>query len=290
MKKVRIAVCLIFVISCLVFGLYYFQVEMAQDRVPPVISCTEDTIYASVNASEEELLAGITAMDDRDGDITDSVRISSMSHFAEEGKRTIRYIVFDAANQAGTLERTLIYTDYEPPRIYLSEPLRYYRQEVDTADLLENMTATDCLDGDLTRQIRMSPGDDYYNGDAQSFLLNVQVNNSAGDVCALVMNVKIVDQKDAQEQSRYYPILSEYIVYTKVGQRIDPRNYLLGLENQGTAYFFSGSGGMLGVDGSAVMVQGSVNYSNPGVYPVYFSFTTEAGVTATTTMYVVVEE
>lgn len=290
MKKVRIAVCLIFVISCLVFGLYYFQVEMARDRVPPVISCTEDTIYASVNASEEELLAGITAMDDRDGDITDSVRISSMSHFAEEGKRTIRYIVFDAANQAGTLERTLIYTDYAPPRIYLSEPLRYYRQEVYTADLLENMTATDCLDGDLTRQIRMSPGDDYYNGDAQSFLLNVQVNNSAGDVCALVMNVKIVDQKDAQEQSRYYPMLSEYIVYTKVGQRIDPRNYLLGLENQGTAYFFSGSGGMLGVDGSAVMVQGSVNYSNPGVYPVYFSFTTEAGVTATTTMYVVVEE
>lgn len=290
MKQARIAVCIIFVISCIVFGMYYVNVEKAKDRVPPVLSCTEDTIRVSVSASEEELLAGITATDDRDGDITDSVRISSMSHFSETGKRTVKYIVFDAANQAATLERTLIYTDYVPPRIYLSEPLRYTAQQVDTADLLANMTAEDCLDGDLTREIRMTPGDDYYNSDAKSFLVTVQVNNTAGDVCSLVMDVKLVDENDELEKYRYYPMLSEYIVYTKIGQEPVWLDYLQGVKNREVEYLFSESSEILGIDAGAVTVQSSADYRQPGVYPVDFSFTSEAGVTAVTTLYVVVEE
>ena len=173
-----------------------------------------------MNASDKELMAGLTAMDDRDGDLTESIRISSMSHFFENGKRTIEYIVFDSANRAGKYERTLIYTDYFSPRIYLSKPLRYTTRELGTAELLGNMNATDCLDGDLTREIRMTPGDDYYKSEAKSFLLTVQVNNTAGDVCSLVMNVEIVDQNDEVEKQRFYPVLSQYIVYAKKGQQL----------------------------------------------------------------------
>lgn len=79
---------------------------------------------------------------------------------------SITYVVFDKANQVGTLERTIQYKDYTPPKIHLKEPLRYSTTEVGKANLTENMKAEDCLDGDLTSQIRTSLDDGMYNAAA----------------------------------------------------------------------------------------------------------------------------
>ena len=167
MRRLKIAVCLIFVVSCAIFAGYTVKSKMLEDHTPPVITCKEDSVTLSVQTDQKEqkeaLLKGVKAKDNRDGNLTSSIRIASMSHFIAPGKRTITYVVFDKANQVGTLERTVQYSDYTSPKIHLTAPLRYSMTEVAKTKLTENMTAEDCLDGDLTSQIRTSMTDNVYN-------------------------------------------------------------------------------------------------------------------------------
>ena len=62
-------------------------------------------------------MKGIKATDNRDGDLTKEVRISSISHFISGNERTVTYVVFDKSNQMGTLKRTVKYSDYTPTQI-----------------------------------------------------------------------------------------------------------------------------------------------------------------------------
>ena len=178
MRRLKIAVCLIFVASCVIFAGYTVKSKMLEDHTPPVITCKDKTVTLSVQTDQKKqkkaLLKGVKAEDNRDGDLTSSVRIASMSHFIAPGKRTITYVVFDKANQVGTLERTIQYKDYTPPKIHLKEPLRYSTTEVGKANLTENMKAEDCLDGDLTSQIRTSLDDGMYNAAAGIYKVTVQ--------------------------------------------------------------------------------------------------------------------
>ena len=294
MKRLKIAVCLMFVVSCAVFAGYNVKSKMIEDHTPPVITCDEDTVTLSVQTEQKEqqetLLKGVKAEDNRDGNLTSSVRIASMSHFIAPGKRTISYVVFDKANHVGTLERTVQYSDYVPPKIHLTEPLRYTTTEVAKANLTENMTAEDCLDGELTSQIRTSLSDNIYSVIAGTYGVTAQVSNSAGDVCAVPLEITVTDATDRQEQEKEYPLLSEYIAYTTVNTPIDPMAYLKGLEINGAEYTYANDGAMLAGTMERISVTSGVDYSQAGVYPIEYSYTADGAPTAVTKLYVVVQD
>ncbi|MGN0334292.1 MAG: immunoglobulin-like domain-containing protein [Lachnospiraceae bacterium] len=290
MRRIRTAVCAVFLISCLVFVLYVVKTKRLEDHVPPVLSCSEDVIYVKSSAGDQELVKGVTAEDDRDGDITDSVRVSAKSHFIEKGKRTVTYIVFDKANQAGTLQRTVCYTDYTSPKIYLSEPLRYSRQSISGVNLTEYMTAEDCIDGDVTKQLRISLSDSFYAGDPGDYDITVQVTNSAGDVRVIPMQVTAVDTADREEAAKFYPMLSEYIVYTEVGKELKLSSYIEGVQRGNTKYLFEADSEYLSFTADEIHIESEVDYTKAGVYPVEYSYSSEEGITAVTRLYVVVEE
>lgn len=287
-RMVRLAVCVVFLVSCIVFGAYLLKVRLVEDHKPPRISMKEDSITVSVEAGDKELLQGVTAEDNRDGDITDSIRISSMSHFIQKGKRTISYIVFDQANQPASAQRTLIYKDYRSPRIYLKKPLRYTSSEARNTDLLQNMTADDCLDGDLSGQIRMTLTDSWYDLDPGDYNFSVQVSNSAGDVCSLPLTLSITGGDSTGEAGKCYPMLSDYIVYTSVGKKLELKDYLVGVIRGNRESLFED--GETEVSAAAIGVSSEVNYDIPGIYEVSYSYTSPAGVGAVTKLYVVVEE
>lgn len=289
MRKIRTAICVIFAVTCVLFSFYIIKTRQLEDHTPPVITCAEDVLYVSVNAAEQDLLAGVTAEDDKDGDITGSIRVSAMSHFIVEGRRTITYIVFDEANQAGSAERTVVYTDYVSPRIYLSEPLRYTINDFYDANIAENMTAEDCLDGDITNQIRISRTGSYYY-EAGEYDVTAQVTNNAGDVCVLALKATVVDGGDAKELEKYYPVLSEYIVYTQVGRELELEQYLIGVKRGSIEYTFEDDIELLSFAKEDIAIEANVDYSKAGVYPVEYSYTTLEGVQAATRLYVVVEE
>lgn len=287
MRRLRITIVILFVLSGIAFLGYNIAERMNSDHTPPVMTSDTDTISVSVAAEESELLAGLTATDDKDGDLTDSIRISSMSNFTEPGKRTISYAVFDSSNQAATLTRNLEYTDYVSPKIHLTQPLRFSLNDIEDINLAENMTAEDCIDGDITKQIRASFGDVYIST-AGSYTITVQVSNSAGDTCSVPLDVTITDPADTDERGKYYPVLTEYIAYTGVGVPIDPAAFLIGLERNGTQYLFDTDAAMMPAGRESVVIAGTVDYNTAGTYTLEYQFTNADGVTATTKLAVVV--
>lgn len=290
MRRLRIAVAGLFVLSLAAFIGYNIYSRIIQDNVPPTITAESDTVSVSVEEEDDSALyKGLSAEDNRDGDLTDSIRISSMSNFTEPGKREVTYAVFDSSNQGATLTRTLEYTDYTSPRIQLSAPLRYTLDEMADVNLTENMSVEDCLDGNITSQIRASYNDAVYVQQAGDYPVTVQVSNSAGDTCTVGLTVTVTDPSDEDEGSKYYPMLSSYIVYAKTGGSVDYDSLITGFERNGTEYLFSEEDDdFLPGDRGDVEISGNVNFEKAGTYTVDYKFTSEDGVTATTKLAVVV--
>lgn len=286
MRRIRLAVVGIFVLSLIAFIVFNIVNRVTTDSTPPVITSESDTVTVSVAAEESELLAGLTATDDEDGDLTGEIMISSMSNFTEPGKRTISYVVFDASNNASTLTRNLEYTDYTAPQIKLTQPLRYSLNEMEDASLTENMSVQDCLDGDITQQIRATFNDGSYIAMAGEYGITVQVSNSAGDTCSVPLTVTVTDP--AEESGKYYPMLSDYIVYAPVGGYVDLTSLLIGLENSSTQYLFADANPSAPGGIESVAIGGAVDYNTPGTYTVDYQFTSASGATGTTKLAVVV--
>ena len=286
MRRIRLAVVGIFVLSLIAFIVFNIVNRVTTDSTPPVITSESDTVTVSVAAEESELLAGLTAADDEDGDLTGEIMISSMSNFTEPGKRTVSYVVFDASNNASTLTRNLEYTDYTAPQIKLTQPLRYSLNEMEDASLTENMSVQDCLDGDITQQIRATFNDGSYIAMAGEYGITVQVSNSAGDTCSVPLTVTVTDP--AEESGKYYPMLSDYIVYAPVGGYVDLTSLLIGLENSSTQYLFADANPSAPGGIESVAIGGAVDYNTPGTYTVDYQFTSASGATGTTKLAVVV--
>lgn len=302
MKRFRIAVIGLFLLSLIVFIVFIIVDRVTSDHTAPTITSESDTISVTLNPekgtgeeaeinekNDAELYQGLTAKDDRDGDLTDSIRISSMSNFTEPSKRKITYAVFDSSNNGATLTRTLEYTDYTSPQIQLSAPLRYTLSKMSDVSLTENMSVVDCLDGDITSQIRASYNDAVYVQQGGEYPITVQVSNSAGDTCTVGLTVTVTDPADEKESEKYYPLLSQYIVYAEVGGSVDYSSLLIGFERNGTEYLFDkGDGTLMPGSRDDVKISGDVNFDQAGSYTVDYQFTTEDGVTAKTKLAVVV--
>ena len=71
------------------FFAYLMHRKAVTKNTAPVITCATDELHVSVNATEKDLLMGVTAMDAEDGDLTDSIIIESISQFVEKGTCTI---------------------------------------------------------------------------------------------------------------------------------------------------------------------------------------------------------
>ena len=290
MRRLRIAVAGLFILSLAAFIGYNIYSRIIHDNEPPTITAESDTVSVSVESEDDsELYQGLSAEDNRDGDLTDSIRISSMSNFTEPGKREVTYAVFDSSNQGATLTRTLEYTDYTSPQIQLTAPLRYTLEEMSDVSLTENMSVEDCLDGNITSQIRASYNDAIYVQQAGEYPVTVQVSNSAGDTCTVGLTVTVTDPSDENEGSKYYPMLSRYIVYAKIGGSVDYDSLITGFERNGTEYLLSEEDDtFLSGDRGDVEISGNVNFEKAGTYTVDYKFTSEDGVTATTKLAVVV--
>jgi hypothetical protein len=147
--------------------------------------------------------------------------------------------------------------------------------------------AEDCLDGDITNQVRVLSENYYYDIQEGSIDVTLQVNNNAGDVRAVPVEFRIIYHDNDEERKKEYPALSDYIVYTKVGKKIKPEKYLTGLMRGETEYKFDELGTVTKED---VKITSNVDYEKPGVYTVEFSYKAEGAGKAVTKLYVVVEE
>ena len=124
MKRFR-KIWLFFVaLMLLMFGAYRGMQMLKTDSSGPVISSGNDKITVSIHDGEDVLLKGITASDKKDGDVTSSLLVESISNFYE-GTRTVTYAAFDSDNHISKVQRELTYTYYTSPRFELTGSLRF---------------------------------------------------------------------------------------------------------------------------------------------------------------------
>lgn len=263
-KTFRTLITVFFLCVFTVFAVYRVRLYLASDSEAPVITADTDTIEASVSVTDEELLAGMRAEDNMDGDVTGSLVVASKSKFIKKGTLNVNYAAFDKNNNVGVYTRELTYVDYESPKFQITQPLRILTGDT-RVNILEHITATDCLNGNITSQIMYTLGDKTMTGDRASVqTMNLQVTNSAGDTATLELEI------DYDDFNTYYtpaPQLSDYVIYTKIGEVPNYRGLLIGIWTGGVTRAFSGSD----YDASDVQINSThVNVREPGTYPVYY--------------------
>ena len=86
LRKTRIFVVIFFIVSVFIFGAYRLIKIISVDRTVPVINMKDDSITVSVEGGDSAILEGVTASDEKDGDITENLFIESRSTFLEKGK------------------------------------------------------------------------------------------------------------------------------------------------------------------------------------------------------------
>ena len=263
-KSFRTLITVFFLCVFTVFAVYRVRLYLASDSNAPVITAESDTIEASVSVTDEELLAGMHAQDDVDGDVTDTLVVASKSKFIKKGTLNVNYAAFDKNNNVGVYTRELTYIGYESPKFKITQPMRILSGDT-RQNILDNISASDCLNGNITSQIMYTLGDRTMTSDRASVqTMNLQVTNSAGDTATLELELSYDDF------TTYYtpaPHLSDYVIYTKVGEVPNYRGLLIGIWTGGTVRAFSGTD----YNADDVQINSThVDVKNPGIYPVYY--------------------
>lgn len=268
MKALRIVIMVIFPLALSAFLIFEIRERRLVDYTAPVISAESDTLEASVNVTDTELLQGMTAKDNLNGDVTSTMVVASRSKFIRKNTRTITYAAFDRNNNVGTYTRELTYTDYVPPRFVLKEPLKFLDNESKSNTLLYRLVgAEDVLDGDITGQIVITTGEEYpVDADTVGQTVNLQVSNRAGDTSVLEIEAAYLSYA---EYNRQAPNLEDYIVYTSVGKTPDFRSYVIGVRSGTSTLPLAETDFNLNTDFS--IDAGGLDISRPGVYKVYFT-------------------
>ena len=242
MRKIKIFSIILFICSAAIYIGCRIYAGVMTDHTPPVIS-GGDAIEVSVEDPKEKLLEGMTAEDDRDGDVTDSLVVQEISEFDDEGNRTVRYAAVDDSGNVGYYSRTMTYTDYRQPTFAMSSPLRFPMGT--SFNICEGITASSVLDGDLSDKIKYTLDRAVSNATTGTYEVEFRVMDSTGRTSYLKTVLEVYDPSE----ERIEVTLSDYLVYIRANS-----------EFHASAYFEEAS-----VDGD-LDIQSTVNTSKAGVY------------------------
>lgn len=290
MRKIRILSIIVFILSLGAYIFFHVKHSRIDDRIAPRISMSSDAVEVSVNDNEERILEGVSASDSNDGDVSDTLIVESMGQFLSPGRRNVTLAAVDNSGNVAKVTRQVTYVDYTPPKFELTEALRF---PINTTNLLENMTATDCLDGDLTRQIKVSTAAYLDTTVADDYDVTFTVTNSAGDTSKLPCKVTIYD--NATENGCPQFELSEYLIYVPTGTNVNPWSYVEAITMHGMHYERHDDGILYSQDGSVsitqadVSIKGEVDTNTPGTYEYRYKLTDNNNRTGSVRLIVVVE-
>lgn len=293
---------LMFIVVSVLFSMFTHRRSQGVDSSGPKMSIEQEVLEVSVNDPEEKLLEGITATDKKDGDVTDSVVLESLSAFISGSTRLATYAAFDSDQHVVRGSRRITYTDYTKPEFSMRQLLEYPAGRSSIS--INGITAKDCIDGDISSSIKVSLGPTYGLDEVGEYDTVFSVVNSAGDVASFHAFIVVYDpelsrgpQFDAKD--------GEYLIYLDRGEEFHPFEYIEDVKIGGRKYPIVEGDGNYGaekidkdekivVGQNQIDVEGEVDTDMPGEYVVKFSMTLDAGnqetVTGMRRIYVIVRD
>ena len=220
MRRFRLLVLVVAVVMAAALAVSVVAQRAAADRTLPEIRCPEGALELSVRALDDRaLLSGVTAWDEKDGDLTDRIVLQGLGKGVEDGMTTATYVVADADHHVATRTRPVRLVDYQPPRFTLSQPLTYPVGA--SIAVRDRLTAWDAVDGDLSDRIKLTTSGlaVYSEG---TYPLTCEVTNSLGDTATVTLELTIRNERSGAPQI----VLSTYLVYLPAGAPFDPMAYV----------------------------------------------------------------
>ena len=167
-------------------------ITVTKNNLPEIIA--DDIVITKDHKFNE--LDGVTATDPEDGDITDRVKVvDSTVNTKEIGKYKVTYKVTDSYNQEVTKTRIVEVVKDQSPVINASDKEITVNQKFNE---LDNVTATDHEDGDITDRIKVV--DSTVNTkEVGEYKVIYEVTDSANNKTTKEIKVKVVEKvlKDA---------------------------------------------------------------------------------------------
>lgn len=280
-RTVRIILIVVFVLVLIWTGFLVVYRYTHDDVAAPVIVSDNtdengnDILEVSVHATKEDLLQGLHAYDNVDGDISDRIMVRNISQLQNGKDALITYIVFDSASNYTFYGRTLRYTDYTSPKFSLAGPMVFNTGSEFT--LLGQIHATDSIDGDISNVITLRSSTVMRNI-AGNYSIEVSVKNRMGDQVDLPLSVIVTGINSKTPTIR----LSDYLIYARRGTTPDFRRMITAATDP------------LGDENShpdqVVINSSSYDPHTPGVYEIFYYYTSPiSNETAVTILVVVVQ-
>ena len=280
----RFIVALFIVSLALYVGVGIWE-SRTTDTDAPEITSEVEVLELSVTDPEETLLSGLSAADAKDGDLTDNILISGKSFFTEPGVLTVDYVVFDSDNNSASLSRKVCYTDYTSPEFSAGGALYFVRNS--SISVVDVITATDVLDGDISDQITLLSSD-VDTSEVGTYTITIEVTNSYGDrveadACVIIGSTSIQTGL----------ILTDTFLYLDQGESFSAASAISGFVSPLTGESLSVVGMTVYEDGAAaytITTSGTVDTTEAGCYPVEYTWTDGDGETGSLWLSVIVRD
>lgn len=263
MKKRNWLWVLIILLSLGAFVGYRMLAAMRADTRAPEIHMASDKVEVSVEDPKTALLQGITADDNKDGDVTESLVVERITMLDSDGNVSVSYAAFDAAGNVARAERKAVYTDYVSPHFTLSKPLLYTQGT--SFDVLANVGATDVFDGDIQHRVRANVLGETALSALGTHMVAFRVTNTLGDTHTVNLPVEV----NTYENGGANLTLKQYLVYLPVGSAFNASSYLSAFSYQRETVTLNG----VVPAGFDLDTAGVVQTQTPGVYTVDYTLT-----------------
>lgn len=272
MRYLRIVTITIFVMACAVLCWTMYSVA-SRDSVAPKITDSVGDLHLQVSDDSRLLMQGLTATDDRDGDLTDRILVERISRFSVPGVCQVSYVVFDNGNNLCRYQRTVTYDDYVSPRLQLEGPLMYRMGE--RISILDRIRLNDCLDGDITHKLKLESSNVIDTAIGVYEIELFATNNYGDDIYAKIPLNIVGYSADAPKI-----LLKQYLTYVNAGDEFSPLSYVESVNDI--------NGTPISIDQIKVTTQ--VELSKAGGGQICYEVTDQNGVKGITYLTVIVEE
>lgn len=221
-RKQRMHIIFLPVLICgILTAVYAMLFVMTDDTKSPQIQIDQEILEVSVGADEAALLQGVSAKDNADGDVTDSLIVEKISSLAKDHTATVTYAAFDRSGNVAKASRTLKYMDYQSPKFSQNQSLTFSANSMQ--NILSFMGATDAIDGDISSRVK---GTLLSNANSLNepglYQVEFRVTNSMNETVYLTLPVEVYPAGTYNANVE----LSDYLVYVKTGTAFDPESYL----------------------------------------------------------------
>ena len=172
------------------------SLEMMSDGNPPVIEFQKDEVTYSEGDSYDVFLEGVTAQDDRDGDVTDSLVVESV-YLTESGKHVmVIYVARDKENNVAKVSKWLKCKE-NPKSASAEKNNTEDEKEKPTDDKMDELKAALLASQAEAQEPTQEPEDGIADGNPRITLNTDQITISAGEEIQRLSYVEsVTDDKD----------------------------------------------------------------------------------------------